>query len=254
MPNQEAASAWIFWNRSVRVGTQGLFCPYLKTFGPAFSPYPTDCPWVSEDGKPVGCHQNARYTSGFPFPTLLSFFTPTLRLYTDGGFRAYADVITKFSRIHRCLIPTRAEVPLCWHVNVSQNIKALLSCKVYLNCYFLFSNTVLLVFDIQSTTFSLSRKSVVFSCCFFLQEKRMFHNTLVGHIRETLEKNLAIRILSRLKEWFNSDSAVAIFESNIGNYSVSSAALLGDSPRNLFGAPGRLANSSSRRESRKAPP
>ena len=28
--------------------------------------------------------RNARYTSGFPFSTLLSFFTPTLRVYTDG--------------------------------------------------------------------------------------------------------------------------------------------------------------------------
>ena len=36
MPNQEPASARIFGNSSVRVGTQGLFCP-------------TDCPWVSED-------------------------------------------------------------------------------------------------------------------------------------------------------------------------------------------------------------
>ena len=38
MPNQEAASAWIFGNSSVRVGTQGLFCPYLKTFVPPFLP------------------------------------------------------------------------------------------------------------------------------------------------------------------------------------------------------------------------
>ena len=226
MPNQEAASAWIFWNRSVRVGTQGLFCPYLKTFGPAFSPFPTWLPLGLRGWQTRWLSPKCKVHVWVSLPYTTEFFTPTLRLYTDGRFRAYADVITKFSRIHRCLIPTRAEVPLCWHVNVSQNIKALLSCKVYLNCYFLFSNTVLLVFDIQSTTFSLSRKSVVFSCCFFLQEKRMFHNTIVGHIRETLEKNLAIRILSRLKEWFNSDSAVAIFESNIGNYSVSSAALL----------------------------
>ena len=28
--------------------------------------------------------RNARYTSGFPFSTLLSFFTPTLRVYTEG--------------------------------------------------------------------------------------------------------------------------------------------------------------------------
>ena len=32
MPNQEPASAWIFGNSSVRVGIQGLFRPYLKTF------------------------------------------------------------------------------------------------------------------------------------------------------------------------------------------------------------------------------
>ena len=34
---------------SVGVGTQGLVCPYLKTF----SPDPTDCPWVSEDDDTV---------------------------------------------------------------------------------------------------------------------------------------------------------------------------------------------------------
>ena len=38
MPNQEPASAWIFGNSSVRVGTQGLFRPYLKTFVAPFLP------------------------------------------------------------------------------------------------------------------------------------------------------------------------------------------------------------------------
>ena len=38
MPNQEPASAWIFGNGPVRVGTQGLFRPYLKTFVPPFLP------------------------------------------------------------------------------------------------------------------------------------------------------------------------------------------------------------------------
>ena len=38
MPKQEPASAWIFENTSVRVGTQGLFRPYLKTFVPPFLP------------------------------------------------------------------------------------------------------------------------------------------------------------------------------------------------------------------------
>ena len=38
MTNQEPAYAWIFGNSSVRVGTQGLFCPYLKTFVSPFLP------------------------------------------------------------------------------------------------------------------------------------------------------------------------------------------------------------------------
>ena len=33
----------------MRVGTQGIFRPYLKTFVPPFFPDPTDCLWVSED-------------------------------------------------------------------------------------------------------------------------------------------------------------------------------------------------------------
>ena len=36
LPNQKPASAWIFGNSSVRVGTQELFCPYQ-----------TNCPWVT---------------------------------------------------------------------------------------------------------------------------------------------------------------------------------------------------------------
>ena len=50
VPNQEPGSAWSFGNSSVRVGTQGLFRPYLKTFVPPFFLCPTDWPWVSEDG------------------------------------------------------------------------------------------------------------------------------------------------------------------------------------------------------------
>ena len=38
VPNQEPASAWIFGNSSVRLGTQGLFRPYLKTSVPPFLP------------------------------------------------------------------------------------------------------------------------------------------------------------------------------------------------------------------------
>ena len=33
-----STTAWIFGNSSVRVGTQGLFRPYLKTFVPPFLP------------------------------------------------------------------------------------------------------------------------------------------------------------------------------------------------------------------------
>ena len=38
VPNQEPASAWIFGNGPVRVGTQGLFRPSLKTFVPPILP------------------------------------------------------------------------------------------------------------------------------------------------------------------------------------------------------------------------
>ena len=49
VPNQGVASAWNFGNSSVKVGSQGLFLPVLENFCPAFSPDPTDRPWVSED-------------------------------------------------------------------------------------------------------------------------------------------------------------------------------------------------------------
>ena len=35
----------------MRLGTQGFFRPFLKTFVAPFRPPPTDCPWVSEDGQ-----------------------------------------------------------------------------------------------------------------------------------------------------------------------------------------------------------
>ena len=35
----------------MRVGTQGALSPVLENVRPAFSPDPTDCPWVSEDAK-----------------------------------------------------------------------------------------------------------------------------------------------------------------------------------------------------------
>ena len=38
MPNQEPAIAWPFGNGPVRVGTQGLFRPCLKTFVAPFNP------------------------------------------------------------------------------------------------------------------------------------------------------------------------------------------------------------------------
>ena len=44
---------------------------------------------------------NARYTSGFPFPTLLSFSTPTLRVWMCkwiGVRLIVTDIITKFSQ------------------------------------------------------------------------------------------------------------------------------------------------------------
>ena len=45
VPNQVQVSAWIFGNSSVRVGTQGLFRPYLKTFVAPFLPTWLTAPW-----------------------------------------------------------------------------------------------------------------------------------------------------------------------------------------------------------------
>ena len=49
LPNQEPVFAKPFGNGPVRLGTQGFFRPFLKTFVAPFRPPPTDCPWVSED-------------------------------------------------------------------------------------------------------------------------------------------------------------------------------------------------------------
>ena len=51
LPNQEPVFAKPFGNGPVRLGTQGFFRPFLKTFVAPFRPPPTDCPWVSEDGS-----------------------------------------------------------------------------------------------------------------------------------------------------------------------------------------------------------
>ena len=53
VPNQEPASAWIFGNGPVRVGTQGLFHPHLKTFVPPFLPTRLTAPGSPRMGKCV---------------------------------------------------------------------------------------------------------------------------------------------------------------------------------------------------------
>ena len=53
MPNQEPASGWIFGNGLVRVGTLGLFRPYLKTFVPPFLPTRLATPGSPRMGRPV---------------------------------------------------------------------------------------------------------------------------------------------------------------------------------------------------------
>ena len=58
LPNQEPAFAKPFGNGPVRLGTQGFFRPFLKTFVAPFRPPPTDCPWVSED---VSTYYTARF-------------------------------------------------------------------------------------------------------------------------------------------------------------------------------------------------
>ena len=40
-----------FWKWSGESRYPGALSPLLENFRPAFSPDPTDCPWVSEDGN-----------------------------------------------------------------------------------------------------------------------------------------------------------------------------------------------------------
>ena len=47
-----------FGNGPVRLGTQGFFRPFLKTFVAPFRPPPTDCPWVSEDDTLIASLSN----------------------------------------------------------------------------------------------------------------------------------------------------------------------------------------------------
>ena len=58
LPNQEPVFAKPFGNGPVRLGTQGFFRPFLKTFVAPFRPPPTDCPWVSEDATRQNSLQN----------------------------------------------------------------------------------------------------------------------------------------------------------------------------------------------------
>ena len=53
----EAGIRLNFWKWSGESRYPGTLPPLLENFRPAFSPNPTGCPWVSEDG--VSCEQNA---------------------------------------------------------------------------------------------------------------------------------------------------------------------------------------------------
>ena len=91
MPNQEPASAWIFGNSSVRVGTQGLFCPYLKTFVPPFS---------QPDWLPLGLR--GRYIRWYILVTnsmhfLFDFIYDKEKRKGGGGLRCSAGVAIPLS-------------------------------------------------------------------------------------------------------------------------------------------------------------
>ena len=49
--NNETVTVWKFSSESLY---SGALSPVLETFHRAFSPDPTDCPWVSEDGTYPG--------------------------------------------------------------------------------------------------------------------------------------------------------------------------------------------------------
>ena len=85
VPNQEPASAWIFGNRSVRVGTQGLFYPYvLKKLSSRLFSRPDWLPLGLRGWEGLGCLrlQLGRFEEGMTrqskakrgyFPKFLNF-------------------------------------------------------------------------------------------------------------------------------------------------------------------------------------
>ena len=46
-----------FWKEFGKSRYPGALLPVLENFRPAFSPDPTDCPWVSEDGEAIVAFQ-----------------------------------------------------------------------------------------------------------------------------------------------------------------------------------------------------
>ena len=73
VPNQEPASAWIFRNSSVRVGSQGLFRPYLKTFVLPFLPTRLTAP-----GSPRMSFQSNHDQGYRAFPQLFAICTSSI--------------------------------------------------------------------------------------------------------------------------------------------------------------------------------
>ena len=55
------------WRWSGESQYPGAFSPVLKNFGRAFSPDPTDCPWVSEDGYNYKSTYKAIFWSSISF-------------------------------------------------------------------------------------------------------------------------------------------------------------------------------------------
>ena len=109
VPNQEPASAWIFGNSSVKVGTQGLFHPYLKTFVPPFLPTRVTAP-----GSPR-MYLSVMYGQTFCFTLIDSLINKYNQCHTHTLSAIFA-ILIHFNVISALLWINRDRVieSVCW--------------------------------------------------------------------------------------------------------------------------------------------
>ena len=109
MPNQEPAFSWPFGNGPVRVGTQELFCPRLKSFVSPFNPAQLTAPgsprMVSELldtpvnvslSHPTPSQTMAGYLTGQGFANVFEHLSPRDQPFGFNGVKSKLEYILNY--------------------------------------------------------------------------------------------------------------------------------------------------------------